>query len=388
MSDILKITTPIAPKNVVPIKPDQQQQQPNNIFNMVDLTRIVKNNEKDAYADSGNTLLENPTLAEKSFFNLIKEPNMAADALRKLLNNYIAAMNGGKNTSVDVQSFERLYSSLTLNVDGVLQEMFNQANGFSIFKGDFFDILRSLLASNLNIKGQKQSVLDSIIANDYASSNSTVASSKGESITNMLANTLFASRNPELTDAIVELIKAFGYRNSANDVVGSIISNLRFLGDLMPEKSQLQLEIQEAIRQFSSAQPYGEGWSEQYKQLCGSLLKVLSTLDSSIFKTARSDNLSSLLLFNLSFLNNAQIDIDASFKKLLSQIKDGSFKEQLSAAFDRLMAAESIDGKELQGSKLIENISKYIAENYRGSEHNTIANNEINNILRSLYSRT
>lgn len=366
MVDIRPLGVPVAPKNnTVPIK---NEVPPIVIQNVADPSKINKTDPKD-FSDHGG--LQGQLLLQKDFFNLIKEPGLAAESLRKLLYSYLFKMSVGKTTDVDMQAFGKLYTSFSVDHQGLMKELSNQSEGISMFKGDFFDTLREILTKNLDALFQ-------------------VSSGPTDALTSSARKNPPMPYNKKLTDAIVNLLKSISFYTTGKDVLSSLKSNAIGLANLLPENSQIGVEANRLVQLLSKAEnlydEQGYEWESVYTQIKTDISTMINSLSTSVFNTTRSDNLGALLLYNLSFLDNSERNLDTDFFKLLSMINDPATKEVLMAQYKGLLSSNILSHlqNKSQSSGLIDTLTKFIMEHSKSSEVSSFGNNEVNNVLRSL----
>ncbi len=176
VSELLKITSPVEIKNRIQNTP--RQQPVDAVFDLNDPEAISKNAAKNKKAEedgSRQELLKN--LTQEIQRPLLNPTNVQADSIRKLiLYARLFEVSSGAVTENFLNDFFLLPKEL-------LGELLRREEGATIFKGDFFDILRSLAKDGSNPKLQDAIVsllkhFDSYV-NRTASLQSILARSQG-----------------------------------------------------------------------------------------------------------------------------------------------------------------------------------------------------------------
>ncbi|MEG3006894.1 MAG: hypothetical protein RR806_05425 [Oscillospiraceae bacterium] len=419
MSDILPVGQSVNPKSNInhgSIKPEQTQ----NNFNIVDLAKVLKPNNHDDYSD--NSFLENQRqmLTERFFFNLISDPGLAAGALKTIFNSYLVLALSGDSNVGSLDEMNSLAQALSLDYSQMLGELFTQSEGISMFKGQFFDILR-LLYSNSKDADLKDSIVKLLKGVSTRMSSNDVLNSLKANIASLMSILPPKSAHFQNLSNILDVLSSISKNtddadtnyNTAKDNIKqepkSLETNLEtsinkstdLTQQIKTEAKQEWLEkkfeelfaqmtipnaridneqIKELIRNLNIKNP---DWLHSFDIIKTSITQAIQKLQASPFNTAEAENFSALILYNLSYLNSSPADLNDLFLNVL--VKLGNNKElaaTLSAGY-RELEDNAFSGNEKK-SDLINAISKFVDNFFQQSKTNTIANTEINNILRSL----
>ncbi|MEG0899145.1 MAG: hypothetical protein RSD67_07265 [Oscillospiraceae bacterium] len=434
MSDILPVGQSVNPKSNInhgSIKPEQHNQQTQNNFNIVDLAKVLKPNNHDDYSD--NSFLENQRqmLTERFFFNLISDPGLAAGALKTIFNSYLVLALSGDSNVGSLDEMNSLAQALSLDYSQMLGELFTQSEGISMFKGQLFDILRLLYSNSKDadlkdsivklLKGISTRMSSNDVLNSLKSNISTLMnilppkSAHFQNLSNILDVLNSISKNnsddeyntaknnikqeinqpqtnkTELNQAETSKIAA----NQLSDKTPNLTQQIRneaneewlekkfeelFAQMSIPNSKINNEQIKELIRNLNIKNP---DWLHSFDIIKTSITQAIQKLQASPFNTAETENFSALILYNLSYLNSSPTDLNDLFLNVL--VKLGNNKElaaTLSAGY-RELEDNAFIGNEKK-SDLINAISKFVDNFFQQSKTNTIANTEINNILRSL----
>lgn len=342
MSDILKITTPIVPKNYVNPNSKMLQGQDTQGFNLVDLTKVIKPNSKEEFANPNLLFSKKQALAEKFFFNLIKDPGLAASSLKTFFETYGKLSPGelADTKDINVENFVRLSKALGLDYNGLLTEMKVQSDGISLFKGEFFDLLRTVY-----------------------------------------------TQQPEdaIKDLIVPLLKAISINHANNDVYGSLLENVKNLVKEFPPQALFSIKLQNIVNTMRFISPNSSTWQADFEGMKNQLITLLKEINISPFNSNRIEDATALIIYNLSFLNSGGADPKEALNKLLTKVKDKQLADLLFGGFQRFMAKRS-DPLQAppRNSELIDSIAAFVKVFQKAGKTSITDNADINNILRSL----
>lgn len=331
MSDMLKITTPILPKNYVNmLRSGQQLTQ--DMFNLVDLTKVTKLNEH-AETQGNNTLnLAAERQASGSLSALLTDPGLLAASLKRLIMLSIVMSRTAADTSANI-SLNSLLHTLMLHEGDLLNEILSQQQGISAFQGEFFDALRTLLAAN---------------------------SDSG------------------LRDSVGQLLKAITGQVYAQDILDSVSANLAKFSDLMRGVPSVAEALDRLSENFKNVNPEDPVFS----QLKDSLIGVLREINESIYANSKTVSLTTLIVYNLSKFVNEKDAISSAFEQFSTHIPE-DLKESLKHLLNQHLenAVKQSEGAVLS-SKVIEGLAQLIEQHLsRGSLSGTT---EVYNLLQSL----
>lgn len=332
MSDMLKITTPILPKNYVNTVRSGQQSQ--DIFNLVNLAKVTRPNDRGEA--SGNNTLNLATERQPggSLAALLSDPGLLAASLKRLVMMSIIISRTAADSSTKLAS-DSILGKLMLHEGELLNEILSQQQGISAFQGEFFDVLRSLLAAN---------------------------------------------PSPQLRESTGALLKSITGQIYARDILDSVAANLEKFAELMRTLPEVSQALQKLAANFKALAPHDPA----FPQLKDSLIGVLREIHESIYANSKTMNLTTLIVYNLSKFVNEKDAISSAFKQFSAYIP-----EEMKQTLERLLH-QQLEGAVKQSenvvlsSKVIDGLSALIhrqLENPLGSLSGTA---EIYNLLQSL----
>lgn len=146
MADIMRATTPINNRNI--ITPTKEHRDASALpFDFQDLSKIKTTNAQSEMLSQNNVLRENGSSAT-ALFSMLRDPDVATSYLKNIffLREIVGLMP--LNNETQTEEMQQLLNRLILTPEEIPQEMINQENIATIFKGDLFDTLRKLLSAN------------------------------------------------------------------------------------------------------------------------------------------------------------------------------------------------------------------------------------------------
>ena len=230
MADVMRTTTPINNRNII-----QQSKEFRDTsalpFDFQDPSKVKQATTQSEMLGQNNVIRENGSATV--LYTLLKDPDVAASFLKNifLLREIVGLMP--LNNDTQTEEMQQLMNKLLLSPEEIAQEMKNQENISTIFKGDLFDTLRQLIMGN------------------------------GKSMTENIAENFgrFQIPNPEqmteLPDAVNEIVKnAQAPRQETQENVQTVNQ----------QTTQEQAQIQPQTQEMPSEQSATTAQSEQAQQ--------------------------------------------------------------------------------------------------------------------------
>lgn len=288
MADMLKITSLVnSNSHTMPNRPIAQSDA---VFNIVDLTKVIKTNDRTTefrQTDSGeaNSL---PTLE----LNISKNPLFSANLLKELVGESFVSQILQSGSPDVINEFNEFAKNIFIQGDDVSTDLASQQKCSTSFNGEIFDLLRQL-----------------------SSQNST----------------------PEMKTAIAQFLKNAFAMQSQNSILSSLSDNFAFLSQqLLPSKSLSQKLAQMAELFLKSDAVM------KFPELKSQAITLLNSVSNSLIATDDIKNLVSLIKYNLSRFNDNPNTFENSFKTLTDLVSDESLKGKLVDAFSKFIQGDSI----------------------------------------------
>lgn len=334
MSDMLKITTPILPKNYVnTVRSGQQSTQ--DVFNLVDLTKVTRPNDRGETQTNNTLNLATERQAKGPLSALLSDPGAVATSLKRLIMLSIVMSRTAADSSANL-SLDSILKALMLREGELLNEILSQQQGISAFQGAFFDELRALLASN---------------------------------------------SNPQLRESIGQLLKAITGQVYAKDILDSISANLSKFADLMKGLPSVADVLDKLSRNFNSIAP----GDPEFSQLKDSLISVLREINESIYANEKTMSLTTLIVYNLSKFVNEKDAILPAFEQFSTHIPEEMREPLRNLLMEHLANAGKQSEIAVLSSKVIEGLSQLIEQHISNNPPGSLSGTaEVYSLLQSL----
>ncbi len=333
MSNILKITTPILPKNYVNmVRSGQQMTQ--DVFNLVDLSKVTKPNDRGETPNNNTLNLATERQTKGALTALLSDPALVASSLKRLIMLSIVMTRTAADASANV-SLDSILSSLMLREGELLTEIFSQQQGISAFQGEFFEVLRSLLAGNAD---------------------------------------------PQLRESIGQLLKAITGQIYSKDILDSISANLAKFAQLMQGLPDVSDVLEKLSMNFKSIAPD----NPEFSQLKDTLISVLREINDSIYANSKTMSLTTLIVYNLSKFVNEKDAITSVFERFLNFVPENQRNTLEKLLSQHLATAEKQSESAVISSKVIEGLTRLIEQHLSHPPGSISGTAEVYNLLQSL----
>lgn len=216
-----------------------------------------------------------------------KSQALAVETIKDIINADLlttAKLNGYTELAGEL---ENLSSSLYIPADQLLKEILEQENQNTMFINDrFYDLLRE--------------------AADGA--------------------------NPDLKEAIGNMLKAINFSRNREEITSALSSNLKFLAEYFSPNRALSEDLTELAGRWSS----GEAQTN-FTGLRGETAELLKNVSESLLNDSHTQTLLPIVIHNISKYNTNDSMLREYFGQLLTQIPSYEMRSELSAAFESLL---------------------------------------------------
>ncbi len=360
MADILRVSFPGSEKNYV--NPTRIAPEVNAPFNIVDLARVTKPHSENSLLQQNNSGLEQSN-APAILQEMLEDPKVTVTFLRNIFMLEEIFRLLPSNNSVVTEELQKLFDSLMLKPDQLLNELLRQSGASTKFTGDVFSIFRALEQGGDN----------------------------------------------RMRDAVVNLLKAFSGMQGRQEIMRSVSNNLYFLGISQQPLKEFSDKLLSLSQQFNAP-------NANFEALKSEVLELLKQQESSLLNSPSLQKLSAMLVYNLSrYQSNADFLPDAInrlailferdgaptqelLKQLINNLTENpqlkaNLLEQLSAARPdyhallrtMLASSESMESAN-SGSKVMAALAEIITKEGRLSDLQLVSDSRINDIITSLLS--
>ncbi len=217
-----------------------------------------------------------------------KNQALAVETIKDIINADLlttAKLNGYTELAGEL---ENLSSSLYIPADRLLDEILEQENQNTMFINDrFYDLLREAATD----------------------------------------------ANPDLKEAIGNMLKAINFSQNRNEITAALSSNLKFLAEYFSPNRALSENLTELAFRWSS----GEAQSN-FTALRNETSELLKDVSESLLNDSHTQTLLPIVIHNISKYNTNDSMLREYFGQLLTQIPSYEMRSELSAAFESLLA--------------------------------------------------
>lgn len=286
MSDLLRVTTPVAPKDYnlnTSIKP----QTPEQVFDLGNVDYINKTNTRDEQLGEQNLKDQAGAGLPKLQTAVSKDPALAAVLLKGVLgSNTLAALGTAGNAEL-LNKVTEFANEILLTPNELIDDIVRQQDEATMFSGELWSALKDMIAG--------------------------LAGSPAEE---------------EVSIAVMDFLKAATSSVARDDVIASISASLRYLaGETAQSREIVDLLLQTADK--LSAENFGTVKND--------VLALVNYLEKSLLLNDRTQNLLSLITYNLSRFNGDSSALGDSFQAVLNMAPDAETADKLNMLFTQFV---------------------------------------------------
>ncbi len=286
MSDLLRVTTPVAPKDYnlnTSIKP----QAPEQVFDLGNVDYINKTNTRDEQLGEQNLKDQAGTGLPKLQTAISKDPALAAVLLKGVLGSGTLSALGAAGNAELLNKVTEFANEILLAPDELTDDIIRQQDEATMFSGELWGALKEMIAG---------------LAGSPASE--------------------------EVSLAVMDFLKAAASSVARDDIIASISSSLRYLaGETAQSREIVDMLLQTADK--LSAENFGTVKND--------ILALVSYLEKSLLLNDRTQNLLSLITYNLSRFNGDPSALGDSFQAVLNMAPDAETADKLNMLFTKFV---------------------------------------------------
>lgn len=291
MSDLLRVTTPVAPKDYnlnTSVKP----QAPEQVFDLGNVDYINKTNERDEQLGEQNLKDQAGAGLPHIQTAISKDPALAAALLKGVLgSNTLSALGAAGNAEL-LNKVTEFANEILLAPNELMNDIIRQQDEATMFSGELWSAVKDMVAE--------------------------------------LAGT---PAGEEVSLAVLDFLKAASSSVARDDIITSISTSLRYLaGEAAQSREIVNLLMQTADR--LSAENFGEVKND--------VLALVGYLEKSLLLSDRTQNLLSLITYNLSRFNGDPSALGDSFQAVLNMAPDAETADKLNMLFTKFVESSRL----------------------------------------------
>lgn len=286
MSDLLRVTTPVAPKDYT-ANTNVKPQTPEQVFDLGNVDYINKTNTRDEQLGEQNLKDQAGTGLPKLQTAISKEPALAAALLKGVLSSNTFAALGASGNAELLNKVTEFANEILLTPNELADDIIRQQDEATMFSGELWNSLKDMIAG--------------------------LAGSPAEE---------------EVSAAVMDFLKAAASSVARDDVINSISASLRYLaGEAAQSREIVNLLMQTADK--LSAENFGTVKND--------VLALVNYLEKSLLLNDRTQNLLSLITYNLSRFNGDSYALGDSFQAVLNMAPDAETADKLNMLFTKFV---------------------------------------------------
>lgn len=291
MSDLLRVTTPVAPKDYnlnTSVKP----QAPEQVFDLGNVDYINKTNTRDEQLGEQNLKDQAGAGLPQIQTAISKDPALAAALLKGVLgSNTLSALGAAGNAEL-LNKVTEFANEILLAPNELMNDIIRQQDEATMFSGELWGAIKDMVAE--------------------------------------LAGT---PASEEVSLAVLDFLKAASSSVARDDIITSISSSLRYLaGEAAQSREIVNLLMQTADK--LSAENFGEVKND--------VLALVGYLEKSLLLSDRTQNLLSLITYNLSRFNGDSSALGDSFQAVLNMAPDAETADKLNMLFTKFVESSRL----------------------------------------------
>lgn len=286
MSDLLRVTSPVAPKDYT-FNQSAKPQTPEQVFDLGNVDYINKTNVRDEQLGEQNLKDQTGTGLPKLQTAISKDPALAAVLLKGVLSSEsLSAISASGNAEL-LNKVTEFANEILLSPNVVTEDIIRQQDEATMFSGELWSALKDMVS---------------------ALSGSPV----GE----------------EMNAAVLDFLKAAASAGSRDDILTSISSSLRYLaGETAQSREVMNLLLQTADKLTP----------ETFPTVKNDILALVGYLEKSLLLNDKTQNLLSLITYNLSRFNGDSSALGESFQAILNMAPDAETADKLNMLFTKFI---------------------------------------------------
>lgn len=340
MADILKMTTPLVNRAQLPEHRPGQQPTSDVQFSLAELTKVIKTNDgKESLLQQHNTLVGKEST--NILMDMMKDPSATMMFIKSIF--MLREMVGLLQTNNDsiTQEMGELAKMLMLEGGDIAAELKKQENNATLFKGELFDILRSIVKNYGTEEGNSPGIDFSKFSQPETPVQDGTAQSTGAQRGNGTAQSAGAQQgNAQSTEGaapkdifftgeaiksdVSAFLKALNGVLRNDDMLKSVANNLRFIQNSVAPSADLSGKAAELAKAFDSPEAF-----ENLGTLKTQVIQFLSELGQSILYSDKLDKIASITIYNLSRINTNSDFLNDALSDLLQKLPTQEEREAL-----------------------------------------------------------
>lgn len=291
MSEMLRVTSPVAPKDYN-LNQNVKPQTPEQVFNLGNVDYVNKTNVRDEQLGEQNLKDGSGAGLPKLNTAISKDPALSAVLLKGIIGGGAMSVIGATGDAELLNKVTEFANEVLLSPENITDDIIRQQDEATMFSGKLWGALKEMVAG---LSGSNVS--------------------------------------EEVGAAVLDFLKAAAAANSRDDILSSISASLRFLaGETAQSKQLVDLLMQTADKLNA----------ENFGTVKNDILALVNYLEKSLLLNDKTQNLLSLITYNLSRFNGDSSALGESFNSLLNMAPDAATADKLNTLFAQFVEESNL----------------------------------------------
>ncbi len=288
MSDMLKITSASTANTY---SNNAKQPLPTTMFNISDLSQVIKTNDRsEDFRQTNNSFEGDNNTALLSRLKLSEDSSFTLNLLKEIFSNSQGG-NVANSPDASAKEFNEFVKNVFLSGENLAKDLLAQEKGVTSFRGEFFTLLKDI----------------------------------------------FNGANGETKNSVVAFLRNYASLCSQDEILNSVSTNLKFLAELMSKNSVLSEKLSDLSQLFLE-----KNASVNFNALKNDALALLESCMKSLIASDKTNDVASLIKYNLSRFNDNVNPLKQNYSALLEKITDPSVKEMFKNMFEKFVEGSKI----------------------------------------------
>lgn len=332
MADILRVTTPLVNKSQAAEM--KRNVDPSVQFPLQDVTRVNKPASQSELLSQNNGMVQQEETSAL-LLNLLKDPSVTVNFLKSISSMEAIIRLLPANNNPFTQEIEQMFDQMMVPFDKIAEEMQNQENASTFFKGDLFELLREALRQN--------------------------------------------PAQTELRSACVSFLKALTLFYTQREALNSVGNSLQFLSESFFASKGLSQTLEELAAKYRAKDA-----PANFRQLRQETLNLLKEVEGSILFSEKAGKIVKMIEYNLSRYNDNGDFLQESVSRLLTQLYGDGEREHFLSALEGLM--KQFKQPAQRDASAMDALTRVLARQVGNQELMSLNSDKVETIIYSLLS--
>ena len=335
MANIEKFATPINNRNIsLPVKEQKTHDAEKTDFQNV--SKVKGTLPDSEILKQNNKFIENQH-GPAVFMNLLTDPKVTVGFMRSIMSMIDIVELLHMSSEAITKEMQQMFGEMILQPDEIADELVNQENASTAFKGPLFDFLRNLIGDGTD---------------------------------------------KDLKSAVIDVLKSVNSEKSSEDILRALSGSLEYLSNEMKPSRDLSNALMRLSGQF--AEPDA---AEIFSDIKHQVLDLMFDIENSVLYSERTSKLIAMIRYNISRFNLDPDFLTNSVNRLMTMLSDDEKSEFLQLLYDHLAIYESREREQfLSDSKVMNTITDILKMQSENKDIKEMNPDSVESIIHSILS--